>query len=179
MIRLFSLLAAFLALVAGLTAADANAPNWSEYVVAGELVADVTKADKNGVTIVSFLKLSPAGKIIPPPKVDPKKGGFNNLFNRLTLEYAEHGSARWANANLIVDKSGKKVELTPEQKKERLLPEGAPGLAAERTDVKPGQSVKLILVREKKIKVNELTTGQLQIKHAIILGPAQNPDPKK
>ncbi len=154
-------------------AADPNppAPDWSKFLPAGEITAEVKKASGDEVT----LKLP---------------GPMRGKWQEVTYQFAEEGMTRWAKIGPKFNAlTSKKVPLTAKELAPFKLPKGAPGYAGQKTDLKPGDFVTLQLVRPKAIKQSQLKQEDLRIKYAIIQkmledpvpfdGEQPKPDPKK
>jgi hypothetical protein len=170
MSRFVSSLLTFAVLAAGLALADdkkAAVPDWSKFVTHATYQGEVTKVDADGFSI---LLTTPGGQA---------KGRRQDV--RLT--YAEAGLVRWKSMPPKVDERGKKVAYTDKERQRLREPKGAPGYAAERSDLKPGHLVEVTMVRPKDIPAAKAVLQDLQVKHAVIVGTSPAAvlpvDPKK
>jgi hypothetical protein len=151
--------------------ASAKAPDWTAFANAGEMLATVVSATDDSVTVrVSWAVPSGGGNR------GGRGGGRPNVKEQHTdydLKFADGGMARWKKLPPKIDGDGKKAAYTPKEMETYKKPTGAPGYAAERTDLKAGYIVELHLLRPKEIKADKATAEDLSVKYAIIVG--ENP----
>ncbi len=155
-----------LALAAGMAAVAAEPEtDWSKYAKAKEVTFEIKKAAGDEVTL----------------KVPVAK----NKFDDLSYTFAEGGLTRWVKIGPKFNGlTGKKVPLTAKELEPFKLPKGAPGYAGDKTDLKPGDLVTLVLVRPKDIPAAKAKESDLKIKYAIIQRVLEDPvvkepEPKK
>ncbi len=92
---------------------------------------------------------------------------------KVTEHHADHvltflpdGLVRW---HLLSQEPGVKgVELKPADREKLKAPLGAPGWAADRSDLKPGDVVDLFLVRPNGVALGKITESDLRVKYAVI-----------
>jgi hypothetical protein len=138
--------------------ADAK-PDWSKFANHKDVVGEVVKADEDGLT----LRL-------------PQRAAKGE---DLELKYAEGGLVRWKKLPPKVGADGKKANYTPKEMEALKQPAGAPGYAAERTDLLTGHVVEVKLVRPKSVPAAKATPADLSVKYVIIVGETAPPKPMK
>lgn len=174
----------------GLTALAADsksaAPDFSDYVHAGEMVAVVQKADAKSVTVrVSWYqptgnaqrnvpRIGRNGQVQRPPRGN-RQPQAKEHHKDYTFGYAEAGLARWLKLGPKTDANGKRVEFTAKEREQLRAPQAAPGWAADRNEVSAGQRVELFLVRPKSVPLSKAQLGDLKIKYALMLGADNDP----
>ncbi len=136
---------------------DKKPADWSAFVTVSQTVkGEVVKAEENEFTL-----RVPKGR----------------KAEELTFQFAEHGLVRWKALPTRLDDNGKKKPFSSEEVREMKQPPGAPGYAAERTDLKPKYLVEVTLVRPKEIPANKAAFQDLKVKYVVIL--AGDPNAKK
>lgn len=187
--RIFTGMLALCCFSAGfLLAADNKKPeskpaeiaDWSKYVTHSEVKAKIVKVERGGGLLIEVpaqpvLKTTGSGANKRTMPVPGKPEKFSVIF-------AEGALVRWSKLPKT-DENGKKVAHTPEQLQAFKMPLGVPGYAAERTDLKIGQVVELVMVRPKEIAAAKATHTDLLVKRATIVGedtskPAEPPKKK-
>jgi hypothetical protein len=161
-------LAAF-GLIVGMAAfaAEPDGTDWSKYAKGKEVTFEIKKASGDEV-------------ILKVPSATMK-----NKFEDLHYTFAEGGLTRWAKIGPKFNGlTGKKVPLTAKELEPFKLPKTAPGYAGDKTDLKPGDFVTLVLVRPKDIPAAKVKESDLKIKYAIIQRVLEDPvvkepEPKK
>lgn len=85
------------------------------------------------------------------------------------VQFADGGLVRWAD----VADAGPDA-ATPAGRARLKLPAGAPGWAADRAALKPGQAVEVVFVRPKDLPPSRVTPADLRVRYAIIrhVGPS-------
>lgn len=187
MSRFLHRFAAVAALAAGLTALavaddkkqaekkpDPPKADWSAFASAGEVSGEVVKADENGFTLrLSWQTAGKAPRGNSPKQFRPQAP--NEKHQDYQLTFADAGLARWKTLPAKgTDEKGKPVPYTEKERTELRKPSNAPGYAAERGDLKPGQLVEVTLVRPKEISADKAQVSDLKVKYAVIVGT----DPK-
>ncbi len=141
---------------AGKKPAEAAAPDWSGFLKHSVLVGEVVKADDKELTL----------KVVvgPPPRrgQKPKTEDLHFALGETTL-------VRWKKLPPKTDAVGKRAPYTAEEMKELKSPPGAPGYAADRTDLKPGYVVELTLMRPKEVPAAKAVIQDLRVRYAVIL----------
>lgn len=171
MLRSFSLAVPFGLILAcsGLTVADDKPVDWSKFHSSGKVKAVVEKVDGDSVTI-------------SVPKLERNKSsGYRGGRNRrpsvkvghedIDIPFAQNALVRW---DKLPKKADGKDHTSKELEKSRL-PIGAPGHAAERSDLKPGHIVELHLVHPSDIPDSKLTDKDIVIKYVVIEGETKAP----
>lgn len=154
-------------LVAGMAAfaAEPDGTDWSKFAKGKEVTFEIKKASGDEVIL----------------KVPIAK----NKFEDWHYTFAEGGLTRWAKIGPKFNGlTGKKVPLTAKELEPFKLPKGVPGYAGDKTDLKPGDFVTLVLVRPKDIPAAKAKESDLKIKYAIIQRVlddpvVKEPEPKK
>jgi hypothetical protein len=148
-----------------------KAPDWSKYATAGEVTGAVVSADEDGVTVrLSGLARTGGGR---------RGGQVKETHVDHTYKFADGGLARWKKLPAKVGADGKKTPHTSAELEKAKLPTGAPGYAAERSDL-TSKVVELHLVRPKSVPASKATPDDLVVKYAVIVGDAPNvPKPDK
>ncbi len=143
--------------------------DWSKFHSAGKVKGVVEKVDGDSVTI-------------SVPKLEKNKSsGYRGGRNRrpsvkvghedIDIPYAANGLVRW-------EKKPKKLDGKQHTSKEletAMKPIGAPGYAAERTELKPGHIVELHLIHPSDIPDSKLTVKDIVIKYVVIEGETKAP----
>lgn len=146
---------------------ETAAADWSKFVFVSEVQGEIVKVEKN-----SFLLKIPG----PPQNKTTGTGKNRHLIQvpgkpvELSVAFADAGFVRWSKLPTKLDVHGKKTSHTVEEIAELKKPYGVSGYAAERTDLKAGQSVDLVMVRLREIPATKATTTDLVVKKATILG---------
>lgn len=182
-------LAALFALSAFAFAADEKKPateppaaDWSKYVTVSEVLGEIVKIEKNGFLV----------KIPGPAQTKTTGSGRSRRTVQvpgkpveISVAFADGAQIRWSKLPAKLDKDGKKVAHTPDELADLKKPYGVPGYLADRTNLKTGQYVDLIMVRSRDIPAAKATESDLLIKRATITGedptvkPAEEPKKKK
>jgi hypothetical protein len=161
---------------------EPTAGDWSKYVTVSEVQGEIVKIEKNGF----LLK-------IPGPLQNKTTGTGRNRRTTLvpgkpveiSVAFADGALVRWNKLPPKTDKDGKKLAHTADEIQELKKPYGVTGYAAERSDLKAGQYVDLIMVRSRDIPAAKATDADLLIKRATITGDdptvktAEDPKKKK
>jgi hypothetical protein len=152
----------------------AKAPDYSNYKAAKTVESvEIVKADDKKITIkISYTgtKPGPGGRPIP---VQMKK--------ELEYQFVPESLVRTKVLPPKYDSNGKKVTYTDKEKAALKIPAGVVGYAANVSDLAPGSTVDLILIRDKSIPEAKVTEEDMRIKYAIItaLPTAATTPPKK
>jgi hypothetical protein len=151
-----------------------KAPDWSAYATVGDpLHGEVVKADDSGFTLrISWLT---AGKSTRPTHNLFRPANPKEKHTDYQLTFADESLVRWKTLPPKgTDDKGKPAQYTEKERTELRKPTSAPGYAAERGDLKPGQLVDVTLVRPKSVSADKATLQDLKVKYAVITGT----DPK-
>ena len=188
MTRFASKFLAFAVLVLGCTGlitADDKKPatpdkiDWGGYVDYSKVVGEVEKVD-NGVSFslkVNELvpQVSKSYSAKSPPRVTAKV-----KTEKFSLLFHDEGLVRWEKTPPKFDDKGKKVTRTEKEFKELKKPIGAPGYAAEKSDLHVGHIVEVTLMRPKTITAEKAVPSDLRVKYVLISGTLTAPtDAKK
>ncbi len=162
--------------------AEPAAGDWSKYVTVSEVQGEIVKIEKNGFVL----------KIPGPPQTKTTGSGRTRRTMQVpgkpvevSVAFADGGLVRWNKLPAKADKDGKKIAYTQDELADLKKPYGVSGYAADRSDLKAGQYVDLIMVRSRDIPAAKATESDLLIKRAIITGedptakPAEDPKKKK
>lgn len=142
---------------------------WSKFHSAGKVKGVVEKVDGDSVTI-SVPKLE-------KNKTSGYRGGRNRRpsvkvgHEDIDIPYATNGLVRWE--KLPKKPDGK--QHSSKEMEQAMKPIGAPGYAAERTELKPGHIVELHLVHPSDIPNSKLTVKDIIIKYVVIEGETKAP----
>jgi hypothetical protein len=163
-----SILSASLFVLAGSLPVAGNAPpdsrpDWSKFVDHGEVVGEVIKCDQETVTLRQTAR-------VPSGRRGTRTENVDTVFR-----YAEHGLARSEQMPPFFDDKGLRRSPTASERQALKLPQGAPGYAIERTDLRNGDLVKLKLVRPRSVRADKVTPDDLSIKYAIKIGEKTDP----
>ncbi len=146
---------------------ETAAADWSKYVFVSEVQGEIVKVETNGFLL----------KVPGPPQNKTAGTGKNRHMIQvpgkpveLSVAFADAGFVRWSKLPTKLDSTGKKTSHTAEELAELKKPYGVSGYAAERTDLKAGQYVDLVMVRLREIPAAKVTTSDLVIKKATITG---------
>ena len=167
----------FAAAAAGLThAADdkkddkkppAGKVDWGAFADHAEMTGTVEKVGDTEFTL-KVTQLVPGRSRRPGVKSE-----------ELELTFHDAGLVRWAKLPPKLDAKGKKVPYTEAELRTFKQPAGAPGYAADRTDLKPGAAAKVTVMRPKKVAADKLVTQDYRVKYVVLLGdPAKEPADK-
>ena len=162
--------------------AEPAATDWSKYATVSEVLGEIVKIEKNGFLV----------KIPGPAQTKTTGSGRSRRTMQvpgkpveISVAFADGAQIRWSKPPAKFDKDGKKVAHTPDELADLKKPYGVPGYLADRTDLKTGQYVDLIMVRPRDIPAAKATESDLLIKRATITGedptvkPAGEPKKKK
>ncbi|MBA4062265.1 MAG: hypothetical protein C0501_00900 [Isosphaera sp.] len=175
----------------------AKPTDWSRYVVVGDVVGEVVKADDKKLTlrVTWFVQEVKGGNKNnnnnnrrPPLGQNNRnfKGGNNRppqqpqvtvkeQHHDYEIEYVPESLVRTKLLPLKTDDKGKRVNHTQKELDALRAPPGAPWYAASPADLEPGHIVEVIFVREKTIPAAKATEDDLRVKYAIILGKDSTP----
>jgi hypothetical protein len=149
-------------------------PDWSKnYASAGDISGEITKADEKGITL-QVTELVPNGSGGYKSSKYSGKSAVKQKKTDIELKFADGGMVRWATKPKKTDEKGKSVPLSPKEQEDLKKPAGAPGYAANRTDLKAGHVVEIVLLRPKSIAVKDAKIGDLEIKYVMIQGTDPN-----
>ena len=143
--------------------------DWSKFATVDPISGEIIKADETGVTL----------RVLAPSVPTSRKSRVPQQAKHIDYDwkYADGGLVRWKKLPPKLDSDLKKVPHTEKELAASKMPQGAPGYAAERTDLKLGHLVELRLVRPKSIPESKAKPEDLLVKYAIILG--EDPTPPK
>lgn len=147
---------------------EAKLGDFSAYAKHSEYAGEVVKSDENSVTIRNTRRVKTAF-------------GYRNEHTDVEFKYAEGGLARKEKAPKFFNEKGLERPATSSELEKLRKPAGAPGFHIERTDLKNGDLVKLVLVRPISIPAKKVKPEDLVIKFAVMVGEAVQPSapPKK
>lgn len=170
--------------VAGLAADDKSVPpepDWSGYVRFSEVTGKISKLEKNGFVFhLTWTETSGVqNNQYRPGAIGALAGGglprASHMSARVRTQvhhedvhfrFAEAGLVRWHKLTMGPGAGGKFV--TEAEQNRLKLPAGAPGWAADRSDLRPGQVVEVTLVRPKDVPLAKATPADLRVKYAVI-----------
>jgi hypothetical protein len=144
------------------------------HAAAGEIVGEIVKADAAGITL-QVVELVPNGNGGYSSGRRNRNPGVKQKKTDIDLKYIEGGMVRWVAKPKKVDDKGKSVPFTQKEMEALQKPQGAPGYAAERTDLQPGHIVEVVLMRPKSIPQKDAKVTDLEIKYVKIHGADPNP----
>lgn len=164
--------AAAFALGCAVLAADPPRVDWSQFADHGEVAGEVLKCDNESLTLRQTTR-------VPSGRNRTKAQNVDTIF-----KYADHGLARSEQLPPFFDDKGLRRQPTSSERQALKLPQGAPGYAMERTDLRNGDLVKLKLVRPRSVRADKVTPEDIVIKYAIKIGEKTDPsrvprEPKK
>ncbi|CAN5255653.1 hypothetical protein BH11PLA2_BH11PLA2_10960 [soil metagenome] len=177
MIRIACLSAAFLLAVSfgAVTRAEDPALDWSKFTKHGEISGVIVKGSTD------HLVLEVPKMVQNKTNGNRSRGGKNRRpsmklgHEDIDIHFAPQGLVRWEKMPTNVDDKGVKIFPTSKELDKMRLPIGAPGFAAERTDLKPGHMVTITLVRPSDIQASKVTDADIVIKYAVIKGETTPP----
>ncbi len=155
--------------------------DWGAFVDYSKVVGEVEKVD-NGVSF--SLKVN---------ELVPQVSGGNSYSRRtqprvttkaktekFSLLFHDEGLVRWEKAPPKFDDKGKKVPRTEKEFLALKKPIGAPGYAADKSDLHVGQIVEVTLMRPKAITAEKAVPSDLRVKYVVVSGTQTAPtDAKK
>lgn len=170
-----------------------KAPDWSKYAPVSEVEGEIVKVGENGFTLrVTWFEttsgsggsrgggsanLSRYNQLVKGKTPRPRAGGSIRIKEQsedFDLAFAEGGMVRWQ--KLSLRPGAKPGEFVPPAEQDRLkLPLGAPGWAADRSDLKEGHLVEVALVRPRDVPLSKAKPEDLKAKYVMIHG--ENPKP--
>ena len=147
--------------------AEPVAVDWSKFVTVAEVQGEIVKLEKNGFVL----------KVPGPPQSKAIGTGRNRRVTQVPgkpvetpVSFADGAQVRWGKLPSKFGTDGKKAAYTQEELADLKKPYGVPGYLADRSDLKAGQSVDLILVRPRDIPASKATQSDLLIKRVKIVG---------
>ena len=153
--------------------------DWGAFVDYSKVVGEVEKVD-NGVSFslkVNELvpQVSRSTSYKRPPQVIAKA-----KTEKFSLLFHDEGLVRWEKAPPKFDDKGKKVPRTEKEFLALKKPIGAPGYAADKSDLHVGQIVEVTLMRPKAITAEKAVPSDLRVKYVVVSGTQTAPtDAKK
>lgn len=150
--------------------ASDNPPDWSNYTNHSKIEGVIVKGELDKITL-------------QVPKLEKGKNNGNYRRRRpnvhlghenIVIPYAPSGIVRWEKLQPGADgklPTGKALDAL-------RLPYGAPGYAAEKTELRPGLVVEVHLVRPREVTAAKATEKDLSIKYVIIIGETKAPPSK-
>jgi hypothetical protein len=172
----------------------AKPTDWSRYVVVGDVVGEVVKADANKLTlrVTWFVQEVKGGNNNNRrPQLSGNNRNFRNPQARnggrppqvttkeqhhdYEIEYVPESLVRTKLLPPKTDEKGKRVNYTQKELEAVRAPAGAPWYAASPADLEPGHIVEVVFVREKTVPAAKATEDDLRVKYAIILGKDSSP----
>ena len=152
--------------------------DWGAFVDYSKVVGEVEKVD-DGVSfslkvneLVPQVSKSYSGK--SPPRVTAKL-----KTEKFSLLFHDEGLVRWEKAPPKFDDKGKKVPRTEKEFLALKKPVGAPGYAAEKSDLHVGQIVEVTLMRPKAITAEKAIPSDLRVKYVVVTGTQTAPSDAK
>lgn len=140
----------------------AKAPDWSKWAKGDPVEGQVGKASEKSITLTY------------------KSRENNRMVNKeIEYEWNEQGLARREKPPTFFDDKGLPRRATAAELERLKKPAGVPGYAIERTDIKPGDLVKLELVRPSSISAAKAKREDYSIKYAIVKGDPAKPVKEK
>ena len=136
--------------------------DWGAFSDHIRVAGTVEKLSDDGFTL-KVLKGYTRGR---PPK--PQYEDFD-------LQYHESAQIRWPKLPPKLNAAGKKVAYTPKELAALKLPQGVPGYAADKADLKEGARVEVQLLKPKGVPAGKLVTTDYKIKYVAILDPGTGP----
>jgi hypothetical protein len=165
----------------GIASAADQPVDWSMFVKHAEIGGVVVKADKDKIVLdVPTLEKKQAGNNNNNNNNNNNKAGNRGGRNRrpsltvghehVDVHYAAQGMVRYEKVPEVTDGKGGTTKPTGKELDKLRLPLGAPGYAAERTDLRPGHIVAITLVRPSTVTAEKASDDDILIKYAIIKG---------
>lgn len=169
-------------------------PDYSAYLVVGDVVGEVVKADDKKLTlrVTWFVPQQQGGSRYRRPPLHMNPRNFRNPYGRnmsgprvtlkeqhhdYELEYVPETLVRNKAQPTKADAKGKQVLVTGKELERLRAPINVPGYSASAADLAPGTVVEVVLIRDKTLTPAKVTEDDLRVKYALILGT--DPNPKK
>lgn len=140
------------------TGQPAKAPDWSKWAKGDPVEGQVGKASEKSITLTYKVRK-----------------GNRTVNEEIDYEWNEQGLARREKPPTFFDDKGLPRRATAAELERLKKPAGVPGYAIERTDIKPGDLVKLELVRPSSISATKAKREDYSIKYAIVKGDPAKP----
>ncbi len=172
---------------------DQKPIDWSNYVFVTDAVGEIVKADGAKLTlrVTWYVQQNQANKNgNRRPNLSGNHRNFRNPYasnmNRpktVTKEVHHDYELEYVPETLIRNRhlapkaggGGPAAQYTQAELDEHRAPVGAPWYAASPAELTPGTIVEVIIIRDKKIRVENQKEDDLRVKYAIILGHDKNP----
>lgn len=90
-------------------------------------------------------------------------------YEDVDLQYHESAQIRWPKLPPKLDEARKKVPYTDKDLAALKRPQGAPGYAAQKSDLKEGATVKVQLLKPKGVAAAKLVTSDYKVKYVTIV----------
>jgi hypothetical protein len=153
--------------------------DWSKFVNVGEIHGEVVKADESGLTL-RVTWYAPKGGTNTRPQLNRGGGNAQRRPNNqrppqsveqhhdYVLKYADNGAVRQLKLPPKTDEKGRKVDYTVKELENAKKPVGMPHYAAARTDLQPGSTVEVMLVRPRGIPAEKVQESDMLVKYVVI-----------
>jgi hypothetical protein len=138
-----------------------KAPDFSKYTTVTTKTGEVTKADEKKITI----RIKSTVNKQTNPRYAPN---FVEVNKDYEYQFLPESLVRTSFIPKKTDEKGKKVELSQKEKDALKTPIGVPHYAASFSDLVPGSTVFLTLIRDKSISEAKATDADLRVKYAVI-----------
>lgn len=90
-------------------------------------------------------------------------------YESIDLQYHESAQIRWPKLPPKLDAAGKRASYTNAELAALKHPQGVPGYAAQKSDLKEGATVKVQLMKPKGVAAAKLVTSDFKVKYVTIL----------
>lgn len=150
-------------------------PKFKDFTALPRPVAGKVKAVKDDtltITATEFSVKPSSGRSRRPPSVKEKEVEYTLTLHPDALVRREQKPTK-------SDDKGRRKEFTPAEMRRLKAPAGAPGYAAELTDLTAGQAVEVVLLLPAKIKSTEVVEQDYRVKWVVIKSTPTGPDDKK
>jgi hypothetical protein len=138
-----------------------KAPDFSKYMTVTNKTGEVVKADEKKITI----RIKSTVNKQTNPRYAPNLVEVNKDYE---YQFLPESLVRTSYIPKKMDENGKKIELSQKEKDALKTPIGVPHYAASFSDLVPGSTVYLILIRDKSITDAKATDADLRVKYAVI-----------